>query len=262
MQGHKCARLFYLEVADYIVEEPPETDDEDSMTDPATTDPPIVSLAAIAGVWRTEDTMQVYVQLGDVQCLTLLDSGSTHNFIRGDIARRIGLHFEPYPGIGVVVANGDRVECRGLARDVVIRIAAETFSVDCYTIPLDRWDMVLGVAFLCTLGPILWDFDDLCMAFTRGGHRVFWRGVGSTRHYVPSTRLHSLRASAGPAPTSKREEDEQAVLARLLASFDDVFAEPTGLPPARPCDHRIHLLPNTPPVAVRTPLPVSAAPKG
>lgn len=67
----------------------------------------------MAGV-RTEDTMQVYVQLGDVQCLALLDSGSTHNFVRGDIARRVGLRYEPCPGMGVIVANGDRVECRDL----------------------------------------------------------------------------------------------------------------------------------------------------
>jgi hypothetical protein len=88
------------------------------------------------------------------------------------------------------------------------------------------------------LGPILWDFDDLCMAFTRGGHRVFWRGIGSTRYDVQSTRLYAMDA-------------EKPLLDTLLASFDDVFADPQGLPPPRPCDHRIHLLPNTAPVAVR-----------
>jgi hypothetical protein len=86
--------------------------------------------------------------------------------------------------MGVIVANGYRVECRGLVRDVGIRIADETFTVDCYSIPIDGYDMVLGVAFLRTLGPILWDFDDLCMAFSREGRRVFWRGIGSTRHDV------------------------------------------------------------------------------
>jgi hypothetical protein len=121
---------------------------------------------------------------------------------------------------------------------VGLRIADETFAVDCYTIPLDRWDMVLGITFLRTLGLILWDFDDLCMAFTRGGHRVFWRGIGSTRYDVQSTRLYAIDA-------------EKPLLDTLLASFDDVFADPHGLPPARPCDHRIHLLPNTTLVAVR-----------
>jgi hypothetical protein len=37
----------------------------------------------------------------------------------------------------------------------------------------------------------------------------------------------------------------------LLAEFEDLFAAPRGLPSARAMDHRIHLLPDTPPVAVR-----------
>jgi hypothetical protein len=42
------------------------------------------------------------------------------------------------------VANGDRVPCRGLARDVAIRIGEEFFTIDCYTIGLDCYDMILG----------------------------------------------------------------------------------------------------------------------
>ncbi|WVZ49317.1 hypothetical protein U9M48_000686 [Paspalum notatum var. saurae] len=41
------------------------------------------------------------------------------------------------------------------------------------------------------------------------------------------------------------------LLDRLLQQFEPVFLEPQGLPPARPYDHRIHLLPGTAPVAVR-----------
>jgi hypothetical protein len=37
----------------------------------------------------------------------------------------------------------------------------------------------------------------------------------------------------------------------LLAEFAELFTEPTGLPPAPPFDHHIHLQPGTPPVAVR-----------
>jgi hypothetical protein len=61
--------------------------------------------------------------------------------------------------------NGDRVDCRSLVRDIDIRIGQETFVINCFAIPLDCYDMVLGVSFLRVLGPILWDFDDLCMAF-------------------------------------------------------------------------------------------------
>jgi hypothetical protein len=128
--------------------------------------------------------MQIYVQVGSEQCIVLLDLGSTHNFISGEVAHRAGIRFRPCPGAGVMVANGERLDCRGVAHDVSIRIADEAFIVDCYMIPLDRWDMVLGITFLWTLGPILWYFDDLCMAFTRGEHCVFWRGIGLMRYDV------------------------------------------------------------------------------
>ena len=50
--------------------------------------------------------------------------------------------------------------CQGIARDVAIRLGAEPFSIDCYSVPLNSYDMVLGATFLLTLGPILWDFGD------------------------------------------------------------------------------------------------------
>ena len=56
-------------------------------------------------------------------------------------------------------------------------------------------------------------------------------------------RLHSLHDAGRNTGT--------ALLDKLLNSFEDVFATPEGLSPARACDHRIHLVPNAVPVAVR-----------
>lgn len=155
--GHKCARLFYLEASDYIVEEP-DDDDEAPAAEPALApfdpDAPLISLNAITCIC-TKDTMQLYVQIGNEQFVALLDSGSTHNFVHGYVARHVGLQFHPCPSAGVIMVNGDRVACRGIAWDVSICIADESFSIDCYSIPLDGYDMVLGMSFLRTLGPIL-----------------------------------------------------------------------------------------------------------
>jgi hypothetical protein len=46
-------------------------------------------------------------------------------------------------------------------------------------------------------------------------------------------------------------DTQQPLLDRLLQQHITIFNEPQGLPPARPYDHRIHLLPDTAPIAVR-----------
>ena len=247
VRGHKCARLFYLEAQDYIVEEPDDDDEGDSpapadATEPFDPEKPMISLSAITGI-RAPATMQLRVRCGGQDLVALLDSGSTHNFISGAAASRTGLAFGDSKGAHVVVANGDRVACRGLARRLPIQVGGEEFYIDCYSIPLDAYDMVLGISWLTTLGPILWDFEGCRMAFHRRGRRVLWTGMGAPSA-VPSLprHLHSLVAA---------KESEADLLERLLASFDDVFAPPIGLPPARPCDHQIHLKVGTDPVAVR-----------
>lgn len=44
-------------------------------------------------------------------------------------------------------------------------ISDELFHVDCYALQLEGFDVVLGVQWLRTLGPIVWDFDHLTMSF-------------------------------------------------------------------------------------------------
>ena len=248
VRSHKCARLFYLEVTDYVTEDAGDNTPPEAPAAPAAPDfdpdAPMISLWAITGI-RSEETMQLRIRIGEQHFTTLLDSGSTHNFISMQAAHRAGLCVATSQGAHVVVANGDHVACRGLARDVPIRIGEERFVINCFSIPLDCYDMVLGISWLRTLGPILWDFDALSLSFTHRGRRVLWRGLGSPRSdSSPPRRVH---AGLLLPPT----EAEPVLLERLLEDYADVFAAPTGLPPARPCDHRIHLRAATEPIAVR-----------
>jgi hypothetical protein len=172
--------------------------------------------------------------------VALLDSGSTTNFIHADLLSRLGLTTTPHPSLCVLVANGDRVLCQGVTRDIVLTIGCEEFTVTCFAITMGEFDLILDVEFLRTLGPILWDFESLCMTFTRRGRRILWRGLGAPHVDTKAPSTHAVAASTG-----------QPLLDRLLLQFATVINEPRGLPPARPYDHRIHLLPATAPVTVR-----------
>jgi hypothetical protein len=100
MQGHKqvCKQLFSIEVLD----------DDDDPAPPIDTTDLTISIHTLTGIWsRSGKTMQLHVDVNGVRLLTLLNSGSTHNFIDLDAAARAGIQFGGCAGLQVIVANGD-----------------------------------------------------------------------------------------------------------------------------------------------------------
>ena len=95
--------------------------------------------------------------------------------------------------------------------------------------------MVLGVQWLGTLDPILWDFAKHTMCFTRDSKRITWRGVDAT----PAISSTSLAGHDGE------------LLDALVDEFGPLFAEPQGLPLQFHLSHRIRLKPGTSVVVVR-----------
>jgi len=112
------------------------------------------------------------VRVSDAVAVALLDSGSSHNYIDVQMAQRAGVRLTAHTGLSVAVANGDRIVSPGCALAQNVRIGGEAFDIDLYALPLGEYDMVLGVQWLGTLGPILWDFAKHTMAFKRSGKRV------------------------------------------------------------------------------------------
>ncbi|KAK1661786.1 hypothetical protein QYE76_049945 [Lolium multiflorum] len=238
--GHICPRLFYLETVDDLEEDT--LAEPSAPPEPATTTAPatafVVSLHALAGI-RHERTMLLPVTIRGEHLVALLDTGSTHNFLPATTMRRLGLQPSGGAHLRVTVANGDRLQCHGLAQHVPLTIGDEHFTITCAGIDLGCFDFILGVDFLRTLGPILWDFDTLTMTFWRQGRRVQWEGIGGS---APAPQLQLATTDA---------EAEHPLLTHLLQQHGALFDEPQGLPPVRVYDHRIHLFPDTAPVAVR-----------
>jgi hypothetical protein len=139
--GHRCKRLFMC----YI-------DGDDTCGEDDTPDME-VSLNALTGI-NSANTMKLRVMVHGVQLLALVDSGSTHNFVAEEAAARVGINIIQRPGMRVAVANGDRVMSNGVCRNFALNVGLEEFWVDCYTLALGGFDIVLGVQRLRSLGPI------------------------------------------------------------------------------------------------------------
>jgi hypothetical protein len=96
----------------------------------------------------------------------------------------------------------------------------------------DSYEMVLGVHWLESLGPILWDFSRRILAFMRNGHWVTWTRPDAT---TPS-----------PVPLFSATSD---IMEALLDEFEPLFACP-AVYRRRAHTHRIQLLPGTSPFMV------------
>ncbi|KAL4592193.1 hypothetical protein LXL04_005180 [Taraxacum kok-saghyz] len=224
--GHKCAKLFCIMM----------TDEEDETTkEPAFEDMPLISLNAIRGS-KTDQTFQVRARVGTGIAWVLLDSGSTHNFIAGRAAQQLQVAVEHRQGLRVALPDGGKMASSGISKELKLLVQGYTFQLIFFSIPLEGFDLVLGVRWLQQLGPIMWDFTVREMEFKIEGTTIKWHGESPD-----AVTLATLTALDEAEPN----------LELLLHEFAAVFEKPVGLPPTRVCDHRIRLLKDTEPIAVR-----------
>jgi hypothetical protein len=191
-----------------------------------------VSLHALTSLCGA-NTMQLLVHIGGKQLCSLVDSGSTHSCMHEAVVHMLGLNVTHRPGLSVKVANRERLQSYDICRATTVHIQAEQLVMDCYTLPLKGFDVILGVQWLISLGPIVWDFAALSVTFLHNGHSV---------------RLHGCGGSPSMLCSISQQDD---LLASLLNVYANIFEEPHGLPPQCRHDHCIHLLPRTSLVVMR-----------
>lgn len=134
------------------------------------------------------------------------------------------------------------------------------FSTNFYVLQVSGCEVVLGAIWLKTLGDILWNFETMRMRFAFQGMVYSLQGLTEPQTSIVSCKtMHKLLKKEKEAvlvqvslhTTSVHNTVVHPEIQSLIQKYQDVFAAPTSLPPARAQDHRIELLPNTPPINVR-----------
>ena len=121
--------------------------------------------------------MKVIGKIKKHSLIMLVDSGSTHNFIDQTVAKRLKCKTQSTIGLSVTVANGDVLRSQETCKDVKWETQGLVQTTVFLVLPLRGCDLVLGVQWLQTLGPITWDFNTLSMKFTLGDQLVPLNGI-------------------------------------------------------------------------------------
>lgn len=110
------------------------------------------------------------------------------------------------------------MQCTSSCTNTPVQLGNNQFHIDFYVLPISGADVVLGIQWLKTFGPIITDYKSLSMQF-------HWKGS-------------TIRLSNIPKE-----------VVSLVYSFKELFYEPQELPPIRSNTHHIKLLPASTPQA-------------
>jgi len=64
-----------------------------------------------------------------------------------------------------MVGNDQQLECRWLCEAVTIDLQIASFTVDLYVLPIAGANVILGIQWLQSLGPVLADYNTLTIQF-------------------------------------------------------------------------------------------------
>lgn len=129
---------------------------------------PVLSLHALQRL-QGHNTMRFSAIIGQTKVVVLVESGSTHNFIDFNVAKRLNLAVESRSTLRVMVVNGVRLSTQCLCRSVSWEAQGYSFTTNFLIISVKGFDLVLGIHWLLSLGPIEWNFSNLTMQFNHMG---------------------------------------------------------------------------------------------
>jgi hypothetical protein len=253
--GHRCARPQL-----FMIEDSPQTNIEDVEINQPDQEPseflPEISFHAITGTEHPQ-TLRVLGKLKSKNVTVLIDGGSTHNFIDQALVSRFGLPVTQGKQLQVMVANREKIECAGQCQALTLIIQGHPVTTDYYILPVAACQLVLGVQWLATLGPVKTDYKQLTMNFNIAGISHTFQGLG--RNDIEALTDKELNGLQGlglffqiiPSNSNSEPQSYPPEISQLLAQFSQVFENPTSLPPQRSHDHHIPLLPTSGPVTVR-----------
>jgi hypothetical protein len=211
-----------------------------------------ITLCALLGS-TSPSTMRVIAILNVQKTVVLLDTGSTHNFMDGTLAKTLKLPIDVESNFGVRVANGQVIRTLGECKEVKFKMQGLHLKLTFNLLELGGCGIVLGTQ-LSTLGVISWDFKNLVMGFMHEGKQVWLQGLKEKPNLIQGSKdfkgkatMKGLLLQIMPCELDTIQEEICAPIRELIEEFPQVFEEPEGLPPKRNHEHQILLKQGVPP---------------
>ena len=244
-KDHICKQEVQLHVVQEMVEFLQNSDVNDSVASEIQSEVHMMSVSAAAlgkTTSKPAKTMQLRIQLQGLNLIFIVDSGSSHSFL--DVSLSDKIHgVSPMAKALVKIAKGDMVPCASQLLDGVWSCAGHKFLTSFKFFPLGSYDGIVGMDWLSAHSPMWVDWDHHWLSFVHNGSEITLLGTTALLPEITMIEVCSLLTTPDlPIPPEVQ---------LILDEYKHVFEPPTGLPPRRPYDHTIPLLPSATPVSMR-----------
>ncbi|KAH0939892.1 hypothetical protein HID58_007353, partial [Brassica napus] len=165
-----------------------------------------ISLNAMNGE-QTEQTFQVQANFATGTRWVLLDTGSTHNFIKSSLVEDLGIPIHRKSRWFVALPDGGKCPIQGFCQGIVMSVQGLQFKADCFAIPLKGFYVVLGIRWLNALGRVIWDGLNKTIEFHHSSKPVVWHGESKARG-KPQVSLHALECDGEALDNWFSDEEE------------------------------------------------------
>lgn len=228
-------------------------------------------------VQKRRRTLKLCGCIGKQEILILVDLGTVATFISDSLVDRLQLDTVATEPTKFMAADGSPMICSFRVPNLQWSTQNHSFISDTGVIPLKCFDMVLGEDWLEECSPMWVDSAKKILRFTSKGQRITLHGIKSLvssctticpiqlqgmfrrgaidkcLHFKQSEHeLQSLEMTPDfcsiVVPNQLQRPD---VVQVLFGQYADIFQEPHELPPQRPFDHHIAMLPGASPINVR-----------
>jgi hypothetical protein len=125
----------------------------------------MANLASISGVPKY-NTFRV---LQGQRVSVLIDGGASHNFIDAALLKRRHIPTVEFEGFKVEVAGGSTMPCDRYILGMKLTLGRHELIQDVYVMDLPDTNIILGVQWLSTLGPITTNYKTMEMSFIEEG---------------------------------------------------------------------------------------------
>jgi hypothetical protein len=145
-------------------------------------------IASISGVQRFS-TFRIRGVLQGKRVTVSIDGGASHNFNNVALVSKRHLPTIEFDGFMVEVAGGCTMPCDKYIPQMNITLGRYSSTQDFYAMDLPHTNVILGVQWLSTLGPITTNYKTMEMSFkSKEGKRVTLKGMTENSPKVVSAK--------------------------------------------------------------------------